>query len=253
MKDLFQIARANEMAQLGHLEIERIRSGRVLVVGAGGLGSPAILYLAASGVGVLGIADPERVELSNLQRQIVHSTCDLGRWKVESAREKALMISPLTKVEIYPFRLREENAGGIIGNYHLVIDGTDNFATKFLLNDLCHSSGVPLVHGGVLRFLGQVMTIIPGKSACYRCVFMGPPPEGAIPTCEEAGVMGAMVGQMGIIQATEALKYLTGLGELLTDRILVCDALTMRWREVQVRRNPECPLCGGADGVYKGS
>lgn len=216
----------------------------MLIVGLGGLGAPAALYLTAAGLGSIGLMDSERVELSNLHRQIIHFTPDLGRFKVESARDKISRINDQVKIEIYPQALNADNAGPLIREYQVVIDGTDNFPAKFMLNDVCYLEKVPLIHAGVLRFLGQVMTIIPGESACYRCLFLEPPPPEAVPSCQEAGVLGPMVGQMGIIQATEALKYIAGEGSLLINRLLTCDALSMRWREVAVVPNPDCPLCG---------
>lgn len=232
----------------------RLKEGRVLIVGLGGLGSPAALYLAAAGLGTIGLADAEPVELSNLHRQIIHFTADVGRLKVESAREKLLRINERVNVEIYPVALNGDNAASIIRKYQMVLDGTDNFPAKFLLNDVCCQEKVPLVHAGALRFLGQVMTIIPGESACYRCVFLEPPPAEAVPTCQEAGVLGPMVGHLGIIQAAEALNYILGRRPLLVNRLLTCDALGQRWREVEVAPNPDCPLCdnrGAFVGIKK--
>lgn len=228
---------------MGKTEKNKIKEGRVLIVGLGGLGGPAALYLAAAGLGTIGLVDAEKVELSNLHRQIIHFTADIGRLKVDSARDKVLKINNQVTVKIHPVALNGDNAGPIIREYQVVLDGTDNFPTKFLLNDVCYQERVPLVHAGALRFLGQVMTIIPGESACYRCLFLEPPPLEAVPTCQEAGVLGPMVGQMGIIQATEALNYIAGQRLLLVNRLLTCDALSQRWRHVEVAPNPDCPLC----------
>lgn len=234
----------NREVILSKRETERLSQGSVLIVGAGGLGSPAALYLAAAGVGTIGIADGDRVELSNLQRQIIHTTKEVGRFKTESAKEKVGSLNSVIKVITYNGRVGDDNALDLFKDYQVVIDGTDNFPSKFLINDACYLTGVPLVHAGVLRFLGQVMTIIPGESACYRCIFLEPPPPEVVPTCSEAGVLGAMVGTMGAIQATEVLKYILGIGKLLTNRLLSLDALSMKWREIELKRNPNCPLCG---------
>jgi molybdopterin/thiamine biosynthesis adenylyltransferase len=222
----------------------KMREGRALIVGTGGLGSPAALYLAAAGVGTIGIADADRVELSNLQRQVIHSTRDIGRPKVESAAEKMEAINPDVKVKTYHEYIKAENIGRIIADYDFIIDGTDNFATKFLINDACVMAGKPFSHAGVLRFHGQTMTILPGKSACYRCVFPAPPPPGAVPNCSQAGVLGTVAGILGIIQATEFLKFITSVGTLLANALLVFDAKTMIFRKVEVRPNRQCPLCG---------
>jgi molybdopterin-synthase adenylyltransferase len=223
---------------------ERLRAGRVLVIGAGGLGSPAAQYLAAAGVGSIGIADGDRVELSNLQRQIIHGSSDLGRPKLLSARDRMLEINPGIQVETIGEWLTAENIGGIVGRYDFVLDATDNFEAKFLINDACLAAGTSYSHGGILRFRGQTMTVIPGKSTCYRCIFPEPPePEVAL-SCSKAGVLGVLPGVIGAIQATEAVKFLLGIGELLTSRLLTYDLLTMRFREVALGRNPDCPVCG---------
>jgi molybdopterin/thiamine biosynthesis adenylyltransferase len=206
---------------------------RVLVVGAGGLGSPIALYLAAAGVGHLGIIDPDSVELSNLQRQVIHHTPDVGTAKVTSAAEKIERINPDVDVVQYHDRLTADNILDIIADYDFVVEGTDNFPTKFLVNDACILADKPFNQGGILRFQGQTMTHLPG-TASYRCVYRQPPPPGAVPTCSEAGVLGAVAGMLGTIQATEALKYLLGIGDLLVDRILLFDALRMRTRVVKV-------------------
>lgn len=222
---------------------EKILNAKVLIVGAGGLGSPAALYLAAAGVGTIGIVDSDNVDLSNLQRQIIHFTKDIGRPKVESAKEKMLAINPDVKVNAIREYLYSGNALDIIKDYDFIIDGTDNFPVKFLINDACVMLGKPYSHGGILRFRGQTFTHVPG-SACYRCLFKEPPPKGVVPTCSQAGVLGAIAGMLGTIQASEALKYITGVGELLTDRLLSFDAKTMEFRTVRFKKRDNCPVCG---------
>lgn len=225
----------------------RLRQARVLVVGAGGLGSPAALYLAAAGIGTLGLVDSDQVELSNLQRQILHSTRDIGRPKVESAKEKLHRLNPDVEVETYPIRLSEDNASAIMASYDFVIDGTDNFATKFLINDVAVSLGKPFSHAGIVRLQGQTMTVIPDRSACYRCIFNEPPASGEIWNCQQAGILGSVAGTIGSIQATEAVKYFAGMEEeLLVDRLLVYDAKAMKFRTIELQRNPRCQACGKA-------
>lgn len=222
---------------------EKIRSGKVLVVGAGGLGSPVALYLAAAGVGTIGIVDGDVVDLSNLQRQIIHFTPDVGRPKVESAKEKIEQLNPNVKVITHKEFLMADNALDIVKDYDFVVDGTDNFPVKFLINDACVMAGKPFSHGGILRFEGQTFTHLPG-TACYRCLFPAPPPANAVPTCSQTGVLGAIAGMLGTIQAAEVLKYLTGVGELLTDRLLSFNARTMNFRTIKTKRHDGCPLCG---------
>ena len=223
----------------------RLRQGSVLVVGAGGLGCPAAFYLAAAGVGVLGLVDSDRVELSNLQRQILHSTLDLGREKVESAKEKLDRLNPEVEIRTYSVRLDEKNAAEMLASYDFIIDGSDNFATKFLVNDMAVGLGKPFSHAGIVRLQGQTMTVIPGKSACYRCLFKDSPPPGEILNCQQAGILGAIAGTIGSIQATEAIKYFVGMEEeLLVDRLLTYDAKTVRFRSIEVRRDPQCSACG---------
>ncbi len=222
---------------------EKIMNARVLVVGAGGLGAPVSLYLAAAGIGTIGIVDADVVDLSNLQRQVIHFTKDVGVAKVESAKEKINAINPDVKVDTYQEFLDASNAIDIISGYDFIVDGTDNFPVKFLINDACVMAGKPFSHGGILRFNGQTFTHLPG-TACYRCLFKEPPPPGAVPTCSQAGVLGAIAGMLGTIQAAETLKYFTGVGELLTDRLLTFDAKTMRFTTVKVKRRDTCPICG---------
>ncbi len=231
------------LPQVGGQGQEKLLNARVLVVGAGGLGSPIAYYLAAAGVGTLGIADADRVELSNLQRQILHFTPDLDEPKVESARAKLQQLNPDVSVRAYDERVTAENALELFRDYDFIVEGTDSFASKFLVNDACVLLDKPFSQAGILRFAGQTMTHVPG-SACYRCVFESPPPPGAVPTCSEAGVLGAVAGMLGTIQAAETLKYLLAIGELLVNRILFVDALSMEHRRVEVRRNPGCAVCG---------
>ena len=222
---------------------EKIHDARVLVIGAGGLGAPVSLYLAAAGVGRIGIVDADVVDLSNLQRQVIHFTADVGKPKVDSAKDKMLAINPEVKVDTYQTWLDSSNALDIIKDYDFIIDGTDNFPVKFLINDACVMAGKAFSHGGILRFTGQTFTHVPG-TACYRCMFKEPPPPGAVPTCSQAGVLGAIAGMLGTIQAAEALKYIIGIGELLTDRLLTFDAKTMQFRTINVKKSNKCPICG---------
>ena len=218
---------------------EKIMNARVLVVGAGGLGAPVSLYLAAAGIGTIGIVDADVVDLSNLQRQVIHFTKDVGVPKVKSAEEKIKAINPDVKVDTYYEFLDSSNALDIIKEYDFIVDGTDNFPVKFLINDACVMAGKPFSHGGILRFNGQTFTHLPG-TACYRCMFKEPPPVGAVPTCSQAGVLGAIAGMLGTIQAAETLKYFTGIGELLTNRLLTFDAKTMQFRTVPVKHRDSC-------------
>ncbi len=225
----------------------RLRERRVLVVGAGGLGSPAALYLAAAGIGTLGIVDSDRVELSNLQRQILHSTTDLGRRKVDSAKDRLNQLNPEVEVETHPVRLNQDNAFQIMEGYDFVIDGSDNFETKFLVNDVAVTLGKAFSHAGIIRFQGQTITVIPHRSACYRCIFKEPPAPGEIQSCQQAGILGAIGGTLGSLQATEAIKYFLGLQEeLLINRLLTYDAKEMKFRTLEMRQDPQCKTCGNA-------
>jgi adenylyltransferase/sulfurtransferase len=225
----------------------RLRQARVLVIGAGGLGCPAAFYLAAAGIGTLGIVDPDKVELSNLQRQILHATEDIGRQKVESAQAKLRQLNPDVEVKIYPTRFDDDNAVEIAEGYDFIVDGSDNFDTKFLVNDVAIRLGIAFSHAGIVRLQGQTMTVIPGKSACYRCLFQAPPPPEEILNCQQSGILGAVAGTLGTIQATEAIKYLAGFEEgLITDRLLVYDAKLMKFHSVEVAKDPNCAACGGA-------
>ncbi len=218
---------------------------KVLIIGAGGLGSPAALYLAAAGIGTIGIVDADVVDLSNLQRQIIHTTKDLGKEKVQSARETMEDINPDVKVITYHEYVTSENILSLVEKYDFILDGTDNFPTKFLINDACVMAKKPYCHAGIIRFKGQLMTIIPGEGPCYRCVFKDPPPADAVPTCRQAGVIGAMAGVIGCLQALEAIKYITGTGELLVGNLLTFDALKMEFRKIRLpKRDCNCAVCG---------
>ncbi len=223
---------------------EKLLRSRVLLVGAGGLGSSCALYLAAAGVGTVGIVDSDRVELDNLQRQILHSVRDLGRSKVSSARDRLKELNPEVKVEPHRLRLTSENAMEVIRDYDIVVDGTDNFPTRYLLNDACVLSSKPLVHGAIYRLMGEALTILPGKTACYRCFFPEPPPPGLVPRCREAGVLGVAPGLIGTVQASEVLKYVLGMGRLLTDGMLVVNAEDYEIQRLKKERDPECAVCG---------
>lgn len=234
------------LEKVGGAGQERLLSAKVLIVGVGGLGAPAALYLAAAGVGTIGLVDGDEVDLTNLQRQIIHHTEDIGARKVDSAKRKMRAINPDVTVRTYDLRAQADNLGDIVREYDFVIDGVDNFASKFLINDVCYFERIPFSHAGILQFEGQLMTVIPGRTACYRCAFPSPPPAGSVPSCGQAGVLGVLPGVVGVLQATEAIKHLLGIGDLLTDTLLTYDALTMAFRKVGVSRNPECPLCGRA-------
>ncbi len=239
------------LPEVGGKGQKKISQAKVFVVGAGGLGSPVALYLAAAGIGTIGLVDSDVVDLSNLQRQVLHHTPDVGRPKVFSAKEKIHAINPDVKVETHEARFTAENALELIKPYDIVIDGVDNFPAKFLINDACYFAEKPLVHGGILRFEGRVFSIIPKQSACYRCIFKQPPPAGLVPSCQEAGIIGVVAGIIGTIQATEALKLILGIGQPLTDRILDFDAQKTNFREIKTKRNPNCPLCGDKPEITK--
>ncbi len=246
-----QVERYSRHIILGDVGVEgqaKILAGKVLIIGTGGLGAPVALYLAAAGVGTIGLADGDVVDLSNLQRQVIHFTPDVGRAKVLSAKEKIAAINPDVNVITYQTRVDASNIAGIIKDYDFVVDGTDNFAAKFLINDACVLGGKPFSHGGILRFDGQTLTYVPGH-ACYRCIFKAPPPPGAVPTCSQAGILGAVAGMLGTIQAAEVLRYLIGRGKLLVDRILIFNALDMKFREVGFKRDPHCPVCGDQPSI----
>jgi len=223
---------------------KKIQAASVFMVGAGGLGSPAGFYLAAAGVGRIGVADGDKVELSNLQRQILHAHKDLGRPKALSAKESMEALNPDVQVEVYEERLTSQNIMELIQDYDIVIDGSDNFPTRYLVNDACVLSGKPLVSGAVFRFEGQLTTILPGAGPCYRCLYEEPPPPELVPSCQEAGILGVLPGIIGVLQATEVLKYILGQGELLCGKLLLFNALSMEFRRLSYPKNPHCPLCG---------
>src|SRR5215216_5593570 len=221
----------------------RLKQARVLLVGAGGLGSPAALYLAAAGVGHLGLVDFDRVDVTNLQRQVLHGTSDVGRPKLASARDRLVNLNPYVRLETYETRLTSANALELFADYDLVVDGTDNFATRYLVNDACVLLGKPNVYGSIFRFEGQASVFATDDGPCYRCLFPEPPPPGLVPSCAEGGVLGILPGTIGTIQATETIKLLLGIGEPLVGRLLLYDALDMRFREMKLRKDPDCPIC----------
>ena len=223
---------------------EKLKAARVLLIGAGGLGSPAALYLAAAGVGTLGLVDFDNVDITNLQRQILHGTKDVGRPKLLSARERIADVNPHVRLETYETALTSRNALDILSGYDIVVDGTDNFATRYLVNDVSVLLGIPNVYGSVYRFEGQASVFGAPNGPCYRCLFREPPPPHLVPSCAESGVLGVVPGLVGTIQATEAIKMLLGLGETLVGKLLTIDVLTMAFRSIEIRRDPECPACG---------
>ena len=231
------------MGDVGSKGQRALMGSKALIIGAGGLGSPSAIYLSLAGVGTVGIVDFDIVELSNLQRQVLHHTADVGRPKVQSAVDNIKAYNPDVNVVVHETRLESDNAMEIISQYDLVINGADNFATRYLVNDACYLLNKPLVDGSILIFDGQATVFLPGEG-CYRCLFPSPPPPGMVPNCAEAGVLGALTGLVGSIQATEALKYFLGIGESLSSRLLLIDALSMTFREVRLKKNPKCPLCG---------
>jgi sulfur-carrier protein adenylyltransferase/sulfurtransferase len=223
---------------------KRLKNARVLAIGAGGLGSPTLMYLAAAGVGTLGVIDYDTVDESNLQRQIIHGQSDIGRSKAQSARDSIHEINPLVKVVLHEERLENENVFEIFSQYDLIVDGTDNFATRYLVNDACVLLGKPYVWGSIYRFDGQASVFWAENGPCYRCLYPEPPPPGMVPSCAEGGVLGVLCASIGSIQATEAIKLLTGIGETLIGRLMIYDALEMSYRTVKIRKDPECPICG---------
>ncbi len=243
-EELARYARHLVLPEVGREGQERIKAARVLLVGAGGLGSPAALYLAAAGVGTLGIVDPDVVDVTNLQRQILHGTAGVGAPKVDSARARLADINPHVRVETGALRLTSANALEIVAGYDVVVDGSDNFPTRYLVNDACVFTGKPNVYGSVYRWEGQLSVFATEGGPCYRCLFRDPPPPGLIPNCAEAGVFGALTGVIGAAQAMETVKLLLGVGEPLVGRLQIFDALAYRWRELEIRRDPGCPVCG---------
>lgn len=229
----------------------KLLNGKVLIIGVGGLGAPASMYLGAAGVGTIGLVDADVVDLSNLQRQIIHATADVGKPKVISGKETINALNPDVDVIAYQERATADNILDIIKDkdYDFILDGTDNFPVKFLINDACVMLQKPFSHAGIIRFQGQTMTYLPGEGPCYRCVFDSPPPPDAVPTCQQAGVLGVMGGVIGTIQATEAIKYITGVGELLNGHLLTYNAKTMEFRKINITYNNKCAVCGETPSI----
>jgi len=243
-QELVRYSRHIKLSEVGEDGQRRLKRASVLIVGAGGLGSPAALYLAAAGVGRIGIVDFDTVDLSNLQRQLLHDTDRVGERKTDSASARLSAINPLVRVETIDEELSAANALDVIAAYDMVIDGTDNFKTRYLTNDACVLLGKPNIYGSVLRFEGQASVFATPEGPCYRCLFPEPPPPGLVPSCAEAGVLGVLPGLVGTIQATEAIKVILGIGDTLAGRLLLIDALAMSFRTIRLRRDPDCPACG---------
>ncbi len=242
--ELRRYARHLVLPEVGRTGQRALRDSRVLLVGAGGLGSPAALYLAAAGIGTLGLVDDDYVDETNLQRQVLYGDADLGRPKVDVAAERIGRVNPHVAVRRHPVRLGTDNAPEILADYDLVLDGSDNFPTRYLVNDACVLSSKPNVYGAILRWEGQVSVFGTPGGPCYRCLFREPPPPGLVPNCAEAGVLGVLPGVIGSLQALEAIKLVLGRGDTLAGRLVIFEALDSRWREVAISRNPECPVCG---------
>ena len=232
------------LKEIGVKGQKKLLNAKVLIIGAGGLGAPAALYLAAAGVGTIGIVDADAVDLSNLQRQVIHTTDDIGKDKVQSAAETMRAINPDVNVITYKKYVSSDNILDLIKDYDFIIDGTDNFPAKFLINDACVMAKKPFSHAGIIRFKGQLTTVVPGEGPCYRCIFKDPPPKDAVPTCKQAGVIGAMGGVIGSLQAMEAVKYITGVGNLLVGYLLTYDALKMEFHKIKLpARGEGCAVC----------
>jgi len=242
--ELLRYGRHITLPQLGLEGQQRLKAARVLIVGAGGLGSPVALYLAGAGVGTLGLVDFDVVDVTNLHRQLLHGTRDIGRRKLDSARDRLHDVNPHVHVQTYDAKLTSANAIDIMRDYDLVIDGTDNFATRYLVNDACVLLGIPNVYGSIFRFDGQASLFATPDGPCYRCLYPEPPPAGSVPSCAEGGVLGVLPGLVGTIQATEAIKHILGIGDTLAGRLLLIDALSMQFRTVRITRDPQCPACG---------
>lgn len=240
------------LKEVGGVGQKKIANARILLVGAGGLGSPAALYLAAAGVGKLGIVDADRVDLSNLHRQVIHTTASVNTPKVESAQKTIAAMNPDVQVMTHPVRIDSSNVMDILSEYDIVLDGSDNFPTRFLINDACFFAEKTLVSASIFRFDGQITTLKPHAGfPCYRCLYDEPPPAGMVPSCQEAGVLGVLAGTVGVLQATEALKEVLGIGKPLYGRLMIYDALDMAFREVRIPKNPDCPLCGKNPRITK--
>ncbi|MFC4308578.1 molybdopterin-synthase adenylyltransferase MoeB [Steroidobacter flavus] len=249
--DLARYSRHLALREIGVQGQEKLKAARVLLVGAGGLGSPAALYLAASGVGTIGVIDNDRVDVSNLQRQVLYDTQSVGRPKAEVAKERLFALNPEIELVSHTVELRAANVREIFGKYDVVLDGTDRFNTRYLSNDACVILRKPLVSAAIHRFEGQAMTYVPGQAPCYRCLFPEPPADGLVPNCAEAGVLGVLPGVMGTIQATEAIKLIVGVGEPLLGRLLTYDALAMRFGEFRFTRRPDCAVCGDHPTIHE--
>ncbi|HSE59991.1 MAG TPA: molybdopterin-synthase adenylyltransferase MoeB [Nitrospiraceae bacterium] len=238
------------LADVGGKGQKKLAQAKVLLIGAGGLGSPAALYLAAAGIGTIGLVDGDVVDLSNLQRQVLHSTATIGVPKVESGRQTLAAINPDITIKTYHHHVNADNILGLLADYDLVLDGSDNFTTRFLVNDACFFAKKTLISASMFRFEGQLTTIKPHAGyPCYRCLYPEPPPAGLVPNCQEAGVLGVLAGTMGILQATEAIKEILGIGETLADKLLIYDALEMKFRKVSRPKDPSCKLCGPAPAI----
>jgi sulfur-carrier protein adenylyltransferase/sulfurtransferase len=249
--DMARYSRHLILPEVGMEGQQKLKAARVLCVGTGGLGSPMALYLAAAGIGTLGLVDFDVVDASNLQRQIIHSTKDIGRKKLDSAEEKLKALNPALNVVKHETMLSSANALEILKDYDVVADGTDNFPTRYLVNDACVLTGIPNVYGSIFRFEGQASVFATEEGPCYRCLYPEPPPPGLVPSCAEGGVLGILPGLVGVIQATEVIKLILGKGDALIGRLLLVDALNMRFRELKLRKNPECPVCGPNPTVTK--
>jgi adenylyltransferase/sulfurtransferase len=249
--EILRYSRHLIMPEVGMEGQQKLKAARVLCIGTGGLGSPLALYLAAAGVGTLGLVDFDVVDFTNLQRQVIHFSSDVGRPKLQSAKEKIAAINPYINVKTFQTRLTSENALKIFEDFDIIVDGTDNFPTRFLVNDACVFTGKPNVYGSIFRFEGQASVFATKDGPCYRCLYPEPPPPGLVPSCAEGGVLGILPGLVGLIQATEAIKLILGKGEPLIGRLLLVDALGMRFRELKLRKNPDCVVCGKHPSVTK--
>lgn len=223
---------------------KKLLNSKVILIGCGGLGSSSAFYLTAAGIGKIGLVDSDKVELNNLQRQILHFTKDVGIQKTDSSKEKLNSLNPDIEVVTYPLRLTSDNIMDVIKDYDIIVDCSDNFPTRYLVNDACVILNKPFSHAGVLRFEGQAITVIPHQGPCYRCIFSEPPPPGTVPSCQEAGILGAVAGILGLVQASEVLKYILNIGELLVGKLLVINVLEMSFRKLTIKQDKDCPVCG---------
>src|SRR5256886_11813110 len=249
--EILRYSRHLIMPEVGMEGQLKLKAARALCIGAGGLGSPLALYLGAAGVGTLGIVDFDVVDYTNLQRQIIHTTADVGRKKLDSAADKLKAINPLINVRPFDTRLSSDNALELFRDFDIIVDGTDNFPTRYLVNDACVLTGKPNVYGSIFRFEGQASVFATDQGPCYRCLYPEPPPPGLVPSCAEGGVLGILPGLVGVIQATEVIKLVLGKGEPLIGRLLLVDALAMKFRELKLRKNPDCPVCGTHPTITK--